>query len=122
MRVTPEERGTEDTPTLNSDWAELYSTRLTFLLVVHCTGPHPTASEGGACVGIHVNNKEKLTNKIVNAYKVSYKSLSEQSKTNGCHQYFQDNNLLSVFPSLITTFASLSNDICINTASPFYHY
>lgn len=82
----------------------------------------PTASEGGACVGIHVNNKEKLTNKKVNTYKVSYKSLSKQSKTNSCYQYFQDNNLLSVFPSLITTFVSLSNDICINTTSPLHCY
>jgi len=41
MRMTLEKRGTEGTPTWNSDWTMLYITRVRIFLLVNFTGPHP---------------------------------------------------------------------------------
>lgn len=65
MRMTSGECNTKATPILNFDWMGLHSTCGKIFSLVNFTGSNPTASEGGACVRIHVNNKEKLTNQKV---------------------------------------------------------
>lgn len=62
MRMTSRECNSEATPELDFDWMGLHSTCGNIFSLVNLTGSHLTASEGGARVIIHVNNKEKLTN------------------------------------------------------------
>lgn len=78
MRVTSGECNTEATPILNFDWVRLYSTRSNVFSLVNFNESHPTASEGGACVRMNVNNKAKLTNQKVYVYKISYKYIFDR--------------------------------------------